>query len=149
MKNKKAFTLIEVMVVIGIIIVLAVILLPNMVRAKISSNEKAAVAACKTIANGLSLYALQQDEFPESLSSITTPLKDPPYIASNVALATSKDTAYNGYYFEYTLKPTEDGFTLKAHPKSGLTGKRHFFVDETGVIRYGEDESVSVESPKV
>jgi len=149
MKNKHAFTLVEIMIVAGIIIILAVMILPNIVRSKISTNEKTAVATCKTIVNSLSLFSLDEDEFPDSLSEITTPLQNPPYVDENVAFATSVATAHNGYWFEYAEKVTEDGFTLKAHPKSGLTGKKHFFVDESGIIRYGYDSGVSAGSPAV
>ena len=135
--------------VVGIVIILTVILLPNIIRSKMGTNEKAAIAACKTIANGLSLYMLNNDEFPDTLSEITTPLQNPPYIDENVAYAISISTAHNGYWFEYAEKASEDGFTLRAHPKSPVTGKRYFFVDESGIIRYATDSSVNATSPSV
>ncbi len=149
MKNKKAFTLVEIMIVTGIILILAVILMPNMIRSKLNANESAGIVACRTIYNGLSIYVLQKEEFPASLSVITTPEINPPYIQPHVANAINPATSHNGYWFEYAVKDEGTGFSLKAHPKSNLTGRRHFFVDETGVVRYGTSEAVSESDPKV
>ncbi len=143
------FTLVEIMVVIGIILILAVILMPNMIRSKLDANESAAIIACKTIWNGLSIYVLQHDEFPARLSAITTPAINPPYIEPKVANAIDSGSSHNGYYFEYAPENTETGFTIRAHPKNNLTGRRHFFIDETGIIHYATDESVDAESPQV
>ena len=42
--TKKAFTLVEIMVVVAIIALLAAIAIPNLVRAKINSNNSVAKA---------------------------------------------------------------------------------------------------------
>ncbi|MBM3247943.1 MAG: type II secretion system protein [Candidatus Omnitrophica bacterium] len=143
------FTLIEIMITVGIILILALILMPNMIRTKLNTNESTAIMACKTIHNGLSIYVLQQEEFPASLSAITIPLANPPFIESHIANAASPATSHNGYWFKYAVEDDGTGFALRAHPKNAMTGKRHFFINENGIVHHGTSEDVSETDPRV
>jgi len=131
-RQKLGFSLLEMMVVIAIVMVLGVILIPNMIRSKIVSNESAALVGCKTIANACNLYAGKQDFFPLSINDLTD--YSPPYIDPKFADAVT--TPIGGYNFSYSIAGTTSGtFSLYADPSSTLSGKRHFFVDETSVVR--------------
>ncbi len=52
----RGFTMLELMIVLTIIAVLAVIIIPNMIRAKIAANEAAAIAACKKVGSSQEIY---------------------------------------------------------------------------------------------
>lgn len=54
--TRKAFTLIELMIVIAIIAIIAAIAIPNLLSARKNGNESAAIGAIKTIANAQTLY---------------------------------------------------------------------------------------------
>lgn len=68
------FTLIELMVVIGIIAVLAAILTPVLMRARFKTYHSACVQNERNLATALQLYALENDQlYPEDLITVASP----------------------------------------------------------------------------
>ena len=139
--RKKGFTLVEIMIVVAIIALLAAIAIPNLLRARLNANEGAAIGNLHTLVTALGSYQANQSppSYPVQASAIgipnlTTPLSDPPYIDTVLAGGTKQ-----GYQFTYA--GTQYAYTIIAAPplaSQGKTGVRHFFADESGVIRVGD-----------
>ncbi|MFC1667158.1 type II secretion system protein [Candidatus Omnitrophota bacterium] len=133
--NRKAFTLVEILVVMAILTSLAALAIPLLLRARHNANEAAAIVSLKQISKAcISFYSTQTPtSYPANLAVLGAAV--PPYINSTLAGATAAATARQGYFYTYALVNANQ-FTCTATPAlSGTTGSRIFFVDETAVIR--------------
>jgi len=142
---KLGFSLIELLIVIAIILTIAALALPNFMRARIQANETAIAAALRTVTTAVVSYeSTYQIGYPNGLSDLGPPPSGTPASATAADLV---DRAIamgqrSGYTFTYVSSDTNgdgrnDFFTINADPTNpGVTGNRHFFVDNTNVIRY-------------
>jgi len=134
---RKGFTLVEIMIVVAIIVLLAAIAIPNLLRTRMNANESAAIANLGTISTASQTYRAANPSYPVALASLWSG-QTPPYADSSIGAATGKQ----GYTF--SLTGTTNSFTAVASPVTvGTTGSRYFFVDTTGVIRYSTGSAVN------
>ncbi len=139
MRNKqKGFSLIELLIVVAIILIIAAIAIPNLLRAKMAANEASAVGSLRTINTSCVAYSTSYGTFPTALTNLG------PIAASGTASSTSADLidsvlsagTKSGYTFAYSPANNNQTYTLTATPVAvGQTGQRMFFTDQSGVIR--------------
>jgi type IV pilus assembly protein PilE len=124
-KNSKGFTLVEIMIVIGIIALLAAIAIPNLLRVKINANDASAKATLKTISNALENFMSTNQNYPNDTTSLIG--ITPPYLAKDYFTGT-----YNGYTYSASL--TNYDYVVTANPIASSSGTTTITLTTGGII---------------
>ena len=156
--SASGFSLIELLIVVAIILIIAAIAIPNLLRAKIAANEAATVENVRTITTANVIYANTYGVgFAPGLPNFSTPAAATPVSALQAGLPDDVLVAgtKSGYVFTYAaLSPDSKGYfndyTLNADPLNpGVSGMRHFFANEPAVIRVNQTLPATVTDPSL
>jgi type IV pilus assembly protein PilA len=146
--SQKGFSLIELLIVVAIILIIAAIAIPNLLRSKMAANEASAVASLRTYNTSIVAYETTYGTAPTTNLSELGPSTTPSSTAADLVdnLLGIAAPVKSGYAFTYTpgaasASGTIAAYTIIAVPLSSGTGQRQFFTDETAVIRQTTDGS--------
>jgi type IV pilus assembly protein PilA len=142
-KKQAGFSLIELLIVVAIILIIAAIAIPNLLRSKMAANEASAVGSLRTLNTSSVEYSTSYGGYPASIAVLG------PIAAGGTASSTLADLIdsvlatglKSGYGFTWTAGSADaNGNILSYHiaaaPTSpGVTGQRYFYTDQSGVIR--------------
>ena len=147
--KQKGFSLIELLIVVAIILIIAAIAIPNLLRAKIAANEASAVGSTRTIVTAEISYSNSFQIGPAVLLSLATPAGGCPGTGAAVGAACLIDSNLaagqkSGYLFSAvpngglgTASSPNTGFEENATPITvGTTGQRSFCADMSGVLHF-------------
>ncbi len=134
-RRRRGFTLIELLIVVAIVLIIAAIAVPKLDKARMHTQEMAAIEQIKTIQAGEAMYYSQFGKFATKLEELGPPAGGPagPAAADLIPGDLAKGIK-TGYQFILVGGPT--GYTINANPVTfGSTGRRTFFSDQTNVVR--------------
>jgi type IV pilus assembly protein PilA len=135
------FSLIELLVVVAVILIIAAIAIPNYIQSKMRANEASAVQSLRNIATAELVYSTTYginftDGLPKLSGSGINPDQNNAGLIDDVLASGTKQ----GYKITYTPLTTDSQghtatYSVTADPLSSVTGQRHFYADQSCVIR--------------
>jgi type IV pilus assembly protein PilA len=147
--RNKGFSLIELLIVVAIILIIAAIAIPNLLRARIAANESSAVSAIRTINTAEFTYntAYPNSGYATALANLGGAANCIPspatacLIDSVLSSASPGVSSKSGYVFLATglvpIGAANRSFVSAASPVTfNATGVRNFCSTEDGVLRF-------------
>jgi prepilin-type N-terminal cleavage/methylation domain-containing protein len=158
LKAQAGFSLIELLIVVAIILIIAAIAIPNLLRARIAANESSAAASVRSIATAEIAYnaAYPTLGYAAALANLGGPATG--CTPSSVTACIIDNVLSNGNKSGYTFLATgfaQGGsvnvtFVGSSAPLSfNLSGVRNFCIITDGVLRSNPGAAGGVPAPDV
>jgi prepilin-type N-terminal cleavage/methylation domain-containing protein len=135
------FSLIELLVVVAVILIIAAIAIPNYIQSKMRANEASAVQNLRNISTAEIVYSTTYGiNYSTSLVQLSGTGINPDQNNAGLIDEVLATGIKSGYVIAYTQLTTDANghtatYSVTADPLSASTGQRHFYTDQSCVIR--------------
>jgi len=131
MKQVRGFSLLELLIVVAIILIIATIAIPSLLRSRQSANEASAVSNIRTVNIEEANYSLSTGGNFGTMSELVN--------------AGMLDARFNGSISGYSLTITVSGpdYTVFGTPTSLNSGRYGYYSTPDSVIRYQTSTSAT------
>jgi type IV pilus assembly protein PilA len=153
-KRQKGFSLIELLIVVAIILIIAAMAIPNLLRSKMSANEASAVGSLRTLNTAAITYSTTYGGYPGTLTNMGPATAATSTSADLIDSVLASGTK-SGYSFTWSKGATDSNgnvltYAVNADPNArGTTGQRSFYTDQSGVIRSNTTGTASATSTPI
>lgn len=148
MRRQRGFSLIELLIVIAIILVIAAMAIPNLLRSKMSANEASAVGSLRAIATAQATYQVAYPNigYADALTKLAAPTsgnvdQNHAGLLDWVLGCAAQPCAKSGYQFSIinaSGTPVSAYGTTAVPTIVGQTGRRGFCGDQVPRITYDD-----------
>ena len=143
MRRQLGFSLIELLIVVAIILVIAAIAIPNLMKSRIAANEASAVGSLRALNTSEVTYFTAYNSYTCTLAAMGPPSGGSPVTSAAAAIIDSNlaSGSKDGYTFTAgTCNIVGTGITGSyqwlANPSApGYSGNRYFCTDDTFTVR--------------
>lgn len=126
----RAFTLVEIMIVVGIIALISAVAVPNLISVKRTANEAAAKSSIRSLSSAEETASVSLGHYPVTIAELQGFINVAPDYCADVA---GTPTAIQGYNYSCTIDLT--GYTLVASPVTlGTTGNVTYTATTGGIL---------------
>ena len=144
LKKQKGFSLIELLIVVAIILIIAAIAIPNLLRSRMAANEASAVGSIRSINTAAVTYSSTYPAvgYPSTLAQIAPAAGGAGASSSSADLVDSVLSGGTKSGYQFAMAALGSGAPLTGYSVNGdpvapnTSGTRGFYSDQSGVIRY-------------
>ena len=128
MKKENGFSLLELLIVVAIILIIATIGIPSLLRSRQAANESHAVANLRTLNTAEVQYISTHQVFGTLPNLVTSGLVDSRYVSGSA-----------GYNFRVDITGTPVDYTAIAEAQGVNSGRYDYYSKPDYIIRYSTD----------
>jgi type IV pilus assembly protein PilA len=131
MKNSRGFSLLELLIVVAIILIIATIAIPSLLRSRQSANESAAVASLRVINTAEVTYQTAAGgDYGDLNMLLSAALIDSSLLSTKA-----------GYNYSITLAANGLDYTINATAASSVMGRFDYYTTPDYLIRFSTDST--------
>ena len=124
-RSSGGFSLLELLIIVAVILIIATIAIPSLLRSRQVANEGSAVANLRTISNAEAAYLSSSGGYYGGLTEL---------VGGGLLDGRFTGGMISGYIYSVTTSGFE--YTVTAIPAASSTGRYGYYIVPDGVIRY-------------